>query len=144
MSEQEVRSLGDSGQLQIFFDRTTVLYKKEQVDLYQSSITPESIPEHTPKEISSKSDIYQTTSLVLMGICFLTFIVSVFAKRMYLLEFFIPIVALAGLAFFGLGLMQHMKQKKQEEQNAKAEEETDKLITQIERLRNVSENPSKK
>jgi len=137
----KVHQLGEDGVFQQFRDRNTVMFKKEQVDLYRQGEEYKNLSDKGAVFVPQK-DHYGTITLVMFGFCAVIFLVSIFARRPQLLEFVVPPVALVGVVCLGLNLLKHYKDKELKRRAAETAAETDRVLDQIDRLQRQSERKS--
>lgn len=133
ISETEINQIADKGHLQTFFDGPNRLYKSEQVGLVADQLGPT-----LPPEIKAEKDTTGTVNLVIWAACGLIALVGLFSRRLYLLEFVVPAVALVGFVTFGIVIWQNQKRKEAKRLHKEMQEETNSVLAQVERLERLN------
>lgn len=133
IEEAEVDQIAEAGHLQIFLDGPNKVYKSEQVELLASKLGPT-----LPPEIRKEKDTTGTINLAIWAICGLVAFVGIFSRRLYLLEFVVPAVALVGFVTFGIVIWQSQKRKEAERLRKRMQAETDTVLAQAERLERLN------
>lgn len=157
LPEEGVVKLGRQGRLQEFMDRDKLLFKVEQVNLLATVqiVAEDDLPEKfvdKSKDLSvdidailekagvnvNKSSRHENIMLGVWVLCGVLFLVGVFARRMYLLEFVVPTLGLVGFIMLGMSLLNGYKAKQKAVEARRSSAETEHAIRQAERLQNLS------
>lgn len=133
ISEIEINQIADNGYLNTFLDGPNRLYKSEQVELLANQLETT-----LPPEIKPEKDTTGTVNLAIWATCGLVALVGLFSRRLYLLEFVVPAVALVGFVTFGIVIWQNQKRKEAKRLRKEMQEETDSTLAQVERLERLS------
>lgn len=133
IGEAEVDRIAEAGYLQIFLDGPNKVYKSEQVELLANKLGST-----LPPEIKKEKDTTGTINLAIWAVCGLVAFVGIFSRRLYLLEFVVPAVALVGFVTFGIVIWQSQKRKEAERLRKKMQAETDTVLAQAERLERLN------
>lgn len=150
VAELELLLLARKGLLQEFYDKDLVLFKREEVEELASKLIKEddSLLEvydfkvDNSVEISQSvdpKDISGTIMLWSWVLCAIAVFVGLFARRLYLLETAVPVLALIGFVFLGFAIVRHFKERNRIQLEDEKRIDTERLIQQAERLQKLNE-----